>query len=78
MELEPAQPTVIYWVVPCPECAAPALTPCLEEGRVMDGDIHLIRAELFASVRFQFPQWHLSDLMGLSTGEYQPRNPESV
>lgn len=70
--LQPTEPTVIYMVVPCPSCSAAALTPCLEGGRILDGDVHLDRARLFASARFEHPEWGLKVLMNLRNGEYQP------
>ena len=40
----------------------------------MDGDIHLDRAELFASARFEHPEWPLKVLMNLQSGEYHPNS----
>ena len=71
-EPETPQPFIIYLVVPCPDCAASAMQPCLDEGIIVGDDVHLGRYELFAAARITDPPLGLKDLMTLQVSEYQP------
>lgn len=66
------QPFIIYLVVPCPDCAASAMQPCLDEGIIGGDDVHLGRYELFAAARFGGLALTLKDLMTLQVSEYHP------
>lgn len=72
--MEPAQtqPTMIYWVVGCPECNAMPLQACYEDGKEMIGDIHLDRANLWVQARMADPKMTLSDLKQLVRSQNQP------
>lgn len=71
---EPETPRlfVIYWVVPCPDCDATALQPCIEDGQQAEEDVHLGRYQLFANARFAYPELGLKALVSVLPGEHQP------
>lgn len=70
-ETEPT-PVLIYWTVMCPDCDAAPLYPCQDDGKIVPDDVHLGRAEMWVSARFEFPERGLKWLSSLKPSEPQP------
>jgi len=65
-------PLIIYWVVSCPDCAAPAMSPCQVDGVDLVDDVHLGRSTFFAEARFYYPEMRFKGLAELVRRENQP------